>query len=265
MKLAIFYHHIRKAAEETGESIPVILRAMKEEGISGIEFNILDTEEPVLSYLRDAELTISSIYAYTPVLSGSTEEGYALVEKAGNVGCSTVMLMPGRLPEDIEKAEVFKRSMEPIRHIAEYGAKCGITVTIEEYDGIRPFFSTSDDMLYFGNEIPELYYTYDSGNFYTVEDPLSAFEALKQKIRHVHLKDISHSAIPGCADARQLRSGKIAYDVPFGYGELPCAEILRRLHEIGYTGYLCLEHDAKTMMQANRLAARYVRRILETI
>ncbi|MBE7063053.1 MAG: sugar phosphate isomerase/epimerase [Ruminococcaceae bacterium] len=260
MKLAIFYHHICKAAEETGRSIPEILHEMKEEGIEGIEFNVLDAREPVLSFLKNEGLAVSSIYAYVPVFNGDTEEGFTLVDRACAVGCKTVMVVPGSIPENMEKKDALKQSKEPLRRIAEYGAQRGITVTVEDYDGKRPLFSTSEDMLFFGNEIPELFYTYDSGNFHTVEDPLSAFEALKQKIRHVHLKDISHTAIAGCADARQLRSGDMVYDVPFGYGELPCAEILKRLREIGYKGYICLEHNAIAMMNANLLAVRWTKK-----
>jgi len=260
LKLAIFYQHIQKAAEESGKSVLEIMRALKEEGLTGVEFNILDVREPILLFLQSAGLTISSIYAYVPFFSGDTEEGIRLVDKAFSVGCRTVMVVPGNIPEGIEKTEVLQQSIMPLRQITEYGAKRGVTVTVEDYDGTRPLFSTSDDMLFFGEKIPALFYTYDSGNFYTVEDPLLALDALKKKITHVHLKDISHSPIGGSGEKRRVRSGDFVYDVPFGFGELPCADILKRLQEIDYSGYLCFEHNAKAMMDANFAAVRWTKK-----
>lgn len=261
MKIAIFYHHVLKASQQTGKPIAEILRILKAEGLSGMEINAPDADETLLETLEQTGVSVSSLYRVVPVFNGETEKGLQLVDRAKEIGCRTVMILPGGYPEGMDKETAQKKSIKPLVEISEYGKKNGIYVTVEDYDGARTLFGTSSDMCYFESFAPHLFYTYDSGNFYTVEAPLEAFEALKTKIRHVHLKDYAHNPIAGCTKSRVVRSGHMLYDVPFGYGALPGAEILRRLKELKYEGFLCLEHtDAEKMMDANLAAIRWVRK-----
>ncbi|MBE7062448.1 MAG: sugar phosphate isomerase/epimerase [Ruminococcaceae bacterium] len=259
MKTAIFYHHVLKAAEETGKPVSEILKILHAEGLEGVDINAPDADDALLEMLEKTGLQVSSLYRVVTVFSGETQKGIELVDKAAEIGCKTVMLLPGSIPEEMDKETALLQSAGPLREISDYGQKHGVSVTVEDYDG-RTLFGTSQDMLYFADKAPNLCYTYDSGNFYTVEDPLEALEALKPKIRHVHLKDYSHSPTAFGAISRTVRSGEVLYDVPFGYGKLPAEEILCRLRENGYDGYMCLEHtNAEKMMEANIAAIRYIR------
>lgn len=264
MKIAIFYHHVLKAAEQTGKSIAEILQILKAEGLEGIDINAPDADDALLGTLQKTGLAVSSLYRVVPVFSGETEKGIQLVDRAAEIGCKTVMLLPGGFPAEMDKQTAREKSVEALREISEYGAKCGIGVTVEDYDSERTLFGTSEDMLYFESTAPKLYYTYDSGNFYTAEDPLEALEAIKPKIRHVHLKDYAHAPTIFGTKPRTVRTGTVLYDVPFGHGDLPGAEILRRLKESGYEGYMCLEHtDAEKMMEANLAAICYIQKIIK--
>ena len=259
MKIAIFYHHVLKAAEQTGKSVAEILRILKEEGLEGMDINAPDADEALLNILQNTGVTVSSLYRVVPVFSGETEKGIQLVDKAAEIGCKTVMLLPGGFPAEMTKKTAREKSAEALRIISEYGDGKGVCVTVEDYDSERTLFGTSEDMLFFDKIVPKLYYTYDSGNFYTVEDPLAALDALKGKIRHVHLKDYAHVPTQFGQKARTVRTGKVLYDAPFGYGSLPAKEIVKRLKESGYEGYMCIEHtDAEKMMDANIAAIRYI-------
>lgn len=262
MKLSIFYQHIMRAAEETGISIAESLQVLKREGLAAVELNFLHADAAVLRALGTAGLSVSSLYEYVSVFSGEVDTGFTLVDRAKEIGCGTVMIAPGAYPEEMEKETALEKSRVPLQKIAEYGAKKGVTVTVEDYDSVRTLFDTSSDLRFLGKAIADLYYTFDTGNFYTVEDPLQAFEAIKHKVRHVHLKDMARAPIPGHTASRCTRSGAVVYDVPFGQGALPCAEILAGLQKTGYSGYLCLEHsaDAGAMMDANLAAIRWVKK-----
>ncbi len=266
MKITIFYHHILKAMEETGRELLDILRELKREGLSGVEICAPDLTPELWTAMQTAGLSVSSLYRIVPVFCGETEKGFALIDKAAEVGCSRVMLLPGAYPVDMDKETARKKSEEPLRLISEYGAEKGIAVTVEDYDGERTLFGSSCDMRYFETAAPNLYYTYDSGNFYTVEDVLEALDALKEKIRHVHLKDYAHMPTVWCKKARLVRSGERLYDVPFGYGALPGQEMIEALHRTGYCGYLCLEHtEAENMMAANIAAIRRAKLFIDNL
>ncbi len=259
MKIAIFYHHVLKAAEQTGKPLAEILRILQAEGLSGMDINAPDADDTLLSTLQKTGISVSSLYRVVPVFWGEIQKGIELVDRAEEIGCKTVMLLPGGYPPEMDKQTAREKSVKALHEISEYGDKKGIAVTVEDYDSDRTLFGTSEDMRYFESACPKLYYTYDSGNFYTVEDPLSALEAIRSKIRHVHLKDYASAPSPFGQKARMVRTGTVLYDVPFGHGDLPCAEILGRLKKSGYEGYLCLEHtDAEKMMEANLAAIRYL-------
>ncbi len=261
MKISIFYQHIVKAAEETGMPVAEVMRILKSEGLEAVEFAVLHADTVAMDALQRAGLSVSSLYEYDSVFNGEIEAGLALVDKAKEIGCRTVMVVPGVYPEDMKKNSAMEKSRIPLQKIAEYGAEKGITVTVEDYDGARTLFDTSADLRLFGDSIPSLYYTFDSGNFFTVENPLLALRTLKSKIRHVHLKDCALAPMQGCTKARQMRSGITVYDVPFGHGVLPCTQILQELKNFGYDGFLCLEHaaDAGAMMDVNLAAVRWVK------
>lgn len=261
MKLSIFYQHILRAAEESGEPVASVLQTLKCEGLEAVELNLLHADAATVRLLTDAGLAVSSIYEYVSVFSGETKGGFSLVDRAFEVGCKTVMLAPGSYPETMSKEEAQRESFVPLEKIAAYGARRGITVTVEDYDSRQTLFDTSADLLRFGDAIPDLYYTFDSGNFYAVEDPLHALSEMQNKVRHVHLKDMAVSPLPGHTAARETRAGAVVYDVPFGQGALPCAEILTALKTAGYKGFLCLEHSADkgAMPEANLAAIRWVK------
>ena len=266
MKITIFYHHILMAIKETGRTLLDILCELKKEGLSGVEVCAPDLTPQLLTAMEEAGLSVSSLYRMVPVFLGETEKGLQLVDRAAEIGCKTVMLLPGAFPADMDKETARKKSEIPLKVISDYGAEKGVAVTVEDYDGERTLFGSSCDMRYFETTAPNLYYTYDSGNFYTSEDVLDALSILKNKIRHVHLKDYAHMPSAWCGKARLVRSGEKLYDVPFGYGDLPAQEIITALYVAGYRGYLCLEHtEAENMMDANVAAIRRVKQFIDNL
>ncbi len=261
MKISIFFQHVLRAAEEMEISVEEVLLQLKEEGLSGVECSLLHADDAAVKLFGKTGLPVSSVYEYVPIFTGEFQAGITLVDRAKEIGTKTVMIVPGAFPEKMEKRKALEESVIPLTKIAEYGAKRGIVVTVEDYDNTHTLFDNASDMLFMGDRIKDLYFTFDSGNFYSAQEPMEAFCAIKKKIRHVHLKDLSDKEIPGHTRVRQTRYGKTVYDVPFGRGVLPGKEILIALKEIQYNGFLCLEHNADSgeMMQANLAAIRWLK------
>ncbi len=70
---------------------------------------------------------------------------------------------------------------------------------------------------------------------YGAGEPIAAIKTLGKFIRHVHVKDATPSTKPG-VDWGQ--------EVPFGTGQVGPKRFLQALHEVGYTGPLCIEREA---------------------
>ena len=109
-------------------------------------------------------------------------------------------------------------------------------------------------------------YIYDdapsSDNFlFFGEDVLKAYDLLEKRIVHVHMKDIAYAPLRGEAGKTAI-TGKKLYPAPVGSGELPMAEIVRRLYERGYNGIYAFEHfNAGDQLLFMRRSARWLNNI----
>jgi L-ribulose-5-phosphate 3-epimerase len=84
-----------------------------------------------------------------------------------------------------------------------------------------------------------VFINFDPANMilYGAGEPISAIRTLGQFIRHVHVKDATGSAKPG------VEWGE---EVPFGTGQVNPKQFLQALHDVKYTGPLCVEREAGT-------------------
>jgi sugar phosphate isomerase/epimerase len=80
------------------------------------------------------------------------------------------------------------------------------------------------------------------------DDPMALFEKVRQRIGYVHVNDV-----------RQPRTFEF---VPAGTGIAPIAEVLGRLHQQGYEGWVGVEEASRTGEQGFRSAITYTRQVL---
>ena len=138
---------------------------------------------------------------------------------------------------------ISETAMELSLESVKEAKKRGITVVMEDFDAADSPYRDAAGVRYFLDRVPELRAAFDTGNFaFCDEDELDAFELLKDRIAHVHLKD--RALTPGAPEERPLVSlgGRKLYAAPFGSGIIRGEEILRRLQKIGYDGVLTVEH-----------------------
>jgi inosose dehydratase len=210
-------------------------------------------EDPLLLRRRMAEeygVRFSQVDAAYP-LSGidGPSRGLPYVLKsipwAKHAGCDHIATTDGlhRPPglSDDEAMDLMKRSYA---QIVETAAAYEITVTIE----VHGYFTTNPDqmarMLDFCDS-PYLRMNLDTGNsFIAGQDPVAFCERFRDRIAHVHVKDVSESL---AAAARGGQTGIAVSHCAIGDGVN--AENIRRCLEIlrdsGYTGVLSMECEGQ--------------------
>jgi inosose dehydratase len=186
-------------------------------------------EDPLLlrRKMETYGVRFSQIDAAYP-LSGSDGPLYGVpyvlkaIPWAKHAGCENIATTDGlHKPEglsDDEAMEIMRRSYGQILHVAE---AYEITITIE----VHGYFTTNPDrmgqMLEFCDS-PYLRLNMDTGNsFIAGQDPVAFAERFKDKIAHVHVKDVSESlaatvrgdqtgiAVSQCSIGEGVNSGNI--------------------------------------------------------
>lgn len=270
MKLSVFFDHVLQAQEQTGKTLAELLAGVKAAGIEAVEINLdyLNEHEEVLELLRENGLNISCIYEFYDMgRCDETEKSKRHIDTAAKVDAGKILVVPGFLfGEASEKmqevmphgewiAEFFERNKEILRmkeglaYIARLGKERNVCVTVEDFDDKNSPLSGMYGIWWFLQQVPELMYTLDTGNFlFYGEDVFDAWELLNERIAHVHCKD---------------RNGASKASVRTGSGCIPFGEILYRLQKKQYAGYLAIEHfDVEGQETCIRESAEFLRRLL---
>ncbi len=155
------------------------------------------------------------------------------------------MVIPGFFRQEDPEAEREHQAQQMIscvNRLSELADGYGVSLILEDYDNSLAPFSTTQGMKRFLEGCSDLSCCFDTGNFaFAGEDELSAYEALKDRITYVHLKDRGDSPLSGEAPLTAL-DGKALYPSPVGSGRIRLQELLSRLNRDGYDGNFALEH-----------------------
>lgn len=267
MRLSVFFDHILQAKEQTGKSLEELLAGVRNAGIEAVEINLtyLCEHSLVWDALKAADLGVSCIYEFYDMgRCNETEKVCRHVETAVKVGSKRILVVPGFLAGEsslqMQKAmpmrgnivdffksnDEIKRMAEGLSFAVKYGKEKGVTVTVEDFDGLDSPLAGMYGIRWFLQQVPELMYTLDTGNFlFYGEDVLDAFELLKERIAHVHCKD---------------RQPETKASVQTGTGYIPFTEIIDRLKAQNYEGYLAIEHfDVEGQEECMRGSAEFLK------
>lgn len=259
MKLSVFYDHILEAGEQTKKTAAELLQEVRAEGIDAVEIRLEHLNRETWELLQSCGLKVSCIYEFFEM--DKKDEGAKLkklLETAARLGTEKVLIVPGfvsqgeaaqlqscmkdaaRLSAFLEKNRETQRMAEGLSYAAKAGAELGVQVTVEDFDDSRSPLCGMRGVRWFLDRIPELQYTLDLGNFVgNEEDVREAWELLQDRVVHVHCKDRGEEQGKP-EDKRRLNRGLAPAAAGSGY--LPVAELLCRLKEKGYNGYLAIEH-----------------------
>ena len=249
MKMSVFFDHILQAQEQTGKALEELLKGVRTSGVEAVEIRLeyMQNNKDIVYKLKQADLAVSCIYEFYDMgCHDERKKAQMHIAAAVQVGAKRVLVVPGflhgfeskqmqykmRNPRAIEAFlqgnKKIRCMVEGLSYIAKLGAKEGVVVTVEDFDDPNSPLSGMYGIRWFLEQIPELQYTLDTGNYLFYEEKvLEAWELLKDRVVHVHCKD-------------RLESDNASTTVGTGY--IPFEEIWKRLKAQEYEGYLAIEH-----------------------
>ena len=278
MKIASFYSQIKAGTREKGLTIDEAMQIAKENGIKAVDLTegdiynrpvdgVSDLED-LMVLLKKYDMYVSSVFWAEPCIMG-TEEAYNKsldimkkgVDFAKKAESKYFMAVPERPMDSPESEDEMYRNgyRRLLAELSRYGKEVGVQVTVEDYSLTHYPYATFEDIDWLLQNIPELKFTYDSGNF-----PLTGIDELESAKRyadytvHVHLKDLLVSEEPRPV----FRNGKYYDCVELGGGYLKNEEALLYLKEKGYDGALIIEVSDPDTFDRTIKSAQYLRRIL---
>lgn len=142
------------------------------------------------------------------------------------------------------KEALFETVINAVREIYDYGQSVGVRLVYEDQgylingvEGFGRFLDTVDR---------DVGVVLDFGNHYNVDEDMEGFfNAFKDRVCHVHVKDVIYADQPGCEDDWiQTLHGKFFRVVPMGQGIIDHEKYIKQLEAIGYTGCYGLEYGA---------------------
>ena len=273
MKISVFHAHIDQVAKETGRSLEECLQYYADRGLEALEIHSLSINEigweTLKGILERTGFQLSSIFrifdfAKDPDIAPVRE----VLEQAQFFDVKNVMFVPGWYQKEDRREEEKAQIVAVFRQACALGKEYGVEITIEDFGSSNTIVSTMDSMLWLLEQVEDLKVTLDTGNFmYSDGDLLEAFERMKDRIVHVHMKDQKNACPPGYdRNPDRSSSGVAIYPSPLGEGILPLREILERLDGIGYEGYLPIEiFHVQNMQEDITKSIRWIRETLNSI
>jgi len=175
-----------------------------------------------------------------------------------------IALHAGSLPPEGMSCEEGRKALAGLLARAAAEAEgSGVTLTIEDY-GMDPRFACSvHHVLQVLEDTgrPDVKLTFDNGNFlYADEKPTTCFPLVKDRIVHVHFKDVVTIDDPSSTGLRSL-SGKRLAGAPIGAGEGEVAECIWLIKANDYTGWASLEVCVAPPLPETIRAAEYLREV----
>ncbi len=266
-KLATFYDHIKDISAQEGLSLADAMTKARALGIEQLEIsqnNLIGREDEVGRELAYAGLGISSIPAYFDFGRDIDvdKQSEPILEAARYLGADKLLVIPGFFaPEDSPEARECQteQMISCINRLADKAAGYGVSLVMEDYDNALAPFSTAAGVRRFLDGCPGLSCCFDTGNFrFAGEDELAAYEILRDRIGHVHLKDRAYAGAPETA-VLTAADGQSLYPAPVGGGNLRINEILSRLARDNYSGAYTIEHyGAPSMLDYLQQSAAWV-------
>ena len=267
-RISVFAVHINNIAQQENISFTEAAIKVREMGYSGADVypyqeNILPILDSLgfghscaivhINYLGAEH--VDSIDVNTP--RGFNRGGWGDLENAAinfvkKYHYPHLMLVPAVLPQDATPEDT-----EKVRqHVAAFATRCqaeNIDLVVESYDNKGSLCYGSERLKDLLGRSKSLGVAFDIGNFtFAGEDPVEAYDALKDRVRHVHLKDRA--------------SLTDMTPVPAGTGCSKISTVLQKMAEADYDGWYTVEiFGSRKMLSDLEVAYRNTYSFLSSI
>jgi L-ribulose-5-phosphate 3-epimerase len=153
------------------------------------------------------------------------------IDLAASMKLSQISTHIGFVPHSADPG--YRVMVDRVGQIAQAMAEKSIDLLLETGQ------EAASELLQFLNDVRcrSVYANFDPANMilYGAGDPIDAVHTLRDRIRHVHVKDAIMS------DQPRVKWGT---EVPFGMGQVGPERFIKALKDVGYTGPLVIEREA---------------------
>ncbi len=249
MTLSIFADQLYMLEEFAGDK-EAALDYGRSVGITAVEVFTGEFDDSTLhdyrAFIEAHGLTISTVIRVSNIPAKSEAEYQAeiayiknLIDATAKEGIEKMMIVPTanyiKTPED--KLFMRDRILRGMKEIMEYAKDTGVTIMMENFGNAFYPVGTAEEMQYIFDHVAGLKYNYDTGNFHFAgADAVEAYEALKEHVVAVHVKDWKYEE-----NGYYNINGKSLSGCAIGDGFLPMKDIIARLKRDGYDGHLMIE------------------------
>ena len=134
----------------------------------------------------------------------------------------------------------FEQGILAVREIYDYAKERGVRTIYEDqgflFNGVRNFGRFLDQVE------RDVGVVADFGNIAQAgEDIVDFLKAFASRVCHVHIKDVRLTADNPDGHGLPTLDNRYMHEVPLGTGEVPFAEGMALLRQVGYDGYIALE------------------------
>ena len=236
-------------------SIEDTLRLAKKAGLPCVD--VMRVKPALIpEYTKAVEKTGVHVYCYIAVVSFF--EKPAAIQKnlekelqtAKSLSAKLFMIVPYYYLVDEKRAKKLGREKtrqqmkKGFQMAVEAGKRFGLTVCFETTPQDDLCLSGTEDCRWMLQQVLGLGLVFDTANMLPHgDDPVEAYEALKDYIVHVHLKDVSlkkrrFSMLP----QEVTDDGRVMEVTTLGQGTIPITQLYKRMQEGGYSGYYAIEY-----------------------
>ncbi len=232
------------------------MKLVKEAGFDGVELaldeigevSMESTKEDlhmVKAYAKEIGLELYSLatmhywtYNYTSANPENRQKAMEITKKqlevAAELGCDTILVVPGAVEVSFDPGEVveydvaYERAQSALKELAPYAEKLGVCIGVENV--ANRFLLSPLEMARFIDEIGSDYVGayFDVGNVVPIGFPQHWIKVLGERIKKVHIKDYNRS-FSGYVDLLEGDVNWIAVMEEFkkaGYNDWVTAEML---------------------------------------
>jgi L-ribulose-5-phosphate 3-epimerase len=239
-------------------------KAIKAAGFDGVELNLPDDHWDVASIesaKKASGLEVAGIICTThwaqplsspkpEVRERTTRALQMALEQGGQLGCPSVLLVPGTVEKDVTYEQCWERSIEGIKRCIPAAEKAKCAIAVENV--WNRFINEPVSAKRYLEEInhPMVGWHFDIGNCITFGWPEHWVRTLgKKHIRNLHIKEYSRKK-------RDKEGPHAGFGVQLLEGDDDWPSVMKALDEIGYEGWGILEVPGGDAARLADLAAR---------
>lgn len=228
-----------------GKTIMEKFQAVKAAGFDGVEVMSHLNRDEVLNARAATGLTIPSVcgemhwkYLLSDPDPAVREKGVEALrltlQDANAYGADTILLVPGRVTEEVTYDECWTRSVEEIKKVIPLANELKIRIGIENV--WNNFLLSPMEAATYVDQFRSAFvgFYFDCGNILNYGWPEQWIKILRNRIAKVHIKEFSKKL----ADSQGKSAG---FKVNLTEGDVNWSRVMAALDKIGYAGWTTIE------------------------